>query len=346
MILRPELVYVEEGVAESHVTRRILAALGDVPRMRVDDTEPIGIEADGPEALIQRSKRRLLLARKNGDLVKTYMQTSGALSADEHYIIHGHNCPFDCEYCFLQGYFGHFVPTIFVNQDEVLQAIRETACRADGGRAVFHAGELCDSLVFDDLTGFAPRLVDAFRELPNAMLELRTKSTCVGNLLRTSPAANVIVSWTFAPDVVCRQYEHGAPSFEERLQAARACQRAGYRIGIRLDPMIRCEGWRDHYREMLCAIFGALSHEGLDVVAGCFRFLPQLEKAIRARRPGCRLLLDEFVPCADGKRRYLRKLRTEMYEEVLGSMRSLDGSVKVRICMETASVMRRLASRL
>jgi hypothetical protein len=96
---------------------------------------------------------------------------------------------------------------------------------------------------------------------------------------------------------------------------------------------------------MLWAVFRTLSHERLEsAVIGCFRFLPKLESAIRLRRPGGRLLLDEFVPCADGKRRYFRPLRTEVYETLIGLIRRLGGSVKVSVCMETPAVMRRLGA--
>jgi hypothetical protein len=51
------------------------------------------------------------------------------------------------------------------------------------------------------------------------------------------------------------------------------------------------------------------------------------------------LFLEEFVPCQDGKHRYLQKTRSAMYRHLLTALEPLHG-VPVYLCMESPSVWR------
>lgn len=143
----------------------------------------------------------------------------------------------DCEYCFLQGYFDNAIPTLFVNHEEMLSEIREVIIAAGDKRIVFHAGELCDAFIFDDLTGLSHKLIHLFSEFPNARLELRTKAVSLEDLLSISGIDNVVISWTFSPQVITDAHEHKTPSLEDRISAAEEVQKAGYNVGICLDPI-------------------------------------------------------------------------------------------------------------
>ena len=66
-------------------------------------------------------------------------------------------------------------------------------------------GELTDSLALDRLTGLSRRLVPYFAELPNATLELKTKSAEIGELLNLDSRGRTVVSWSVnAPAIVER----------------------------------------------------------------------------------------------------------------------------------------------
>jgi spore photoproduct lyase len=71
---------------------------------------------------------------------------------------------------------------------------------------------------------------------------------------------------------------------------------------------------------------------------GGFRYLPSLTKVIRERNLQTSLLLGEFVPCVDGKYRYFRPTRTEVYKEIGKVIRDLSKDVKISLCMETPEV--------
>lgn len=336
---QPKKIFIEKEVVNSPVTKQIINKLPGVVVEYIDDYRNIRIEGNTTDDVYIESKECLAIARKKGGLVKEFRCRDGIIGNTEYFISHGNNCNLDCEYCFLQSYFDNAVPTVFVNHDEILTAIKDVLLAAGDKKTVFHAGELCDALAFDDLTGLSLKLIPLFSEYPNARLELRTKTTTIENLLTIPGRNNIVISWTFSPQLIVDAYERKTPSLEERVGAAEETQRAGYNVGICLDPIILCEDWFSNYKTMLEMLFDRLDITKIKFVSlGGFRYLPSLTRVIRDRNPETNLLLGEFVPCIDGKYRYFRPIRAEVYREIGKVIREITGDVKMSLCMETSEV--------
>ncbi len=65
---------------------------------------------------------------------------------------------------------------------------------------------------------------------------------------------------------------------------------------------------------------------------GSFRFMPSLKEVIRRRHPSSELLNGEFVPGLDGKMRYFKPIRMELYafmRETSGPLVSEPGPLPV-----------------
>ncbi len=337
--LQPKKIFIEKEVVNSSVTQQILNKLPDVIVEYIDDYSSIRIEGSTTDDVFKESKECLAIARKKGELVKQFRCRDGIIGNTEYFISHGNNCNLDCEYCFLQSYFDNAVPTVFTNHDEILTAIKDVLLAAGDKKTVFHAGELCDALAFDDLTGLSRKLIPLFSEYPNARLELRTKTTTIENLLTIPGTNNIVISWTFSPQLIVDAYEHKTPSLEKRVRAAEEVQRAGYNVGICLDPIILCEDWFNNYKAMFEMLFDRLDIKKIRFISlGGFRYLPSLTRVIRDRNPKTNLLLGEFVPCIDGKYRYFRPIRVEIYREVGKAIREITRDVKMSLCMETPEV--------
>lgn len=337
--LQPKKIFIEKDVVNSSVTQQILSKLPDVTVEYIDDYRSIRIEGSTTDDVFKESKECLAIARKKGGLVKEFRCRDGIIGNTEYFISHGNNCNLDCEYCFLQSYFDNAVPTVFINHDEILTAIKDVLLAAGDKKTVFHAGELCDALAFDDLTGLSRKLIPLFSEYPNARLELRTKTTTIENLLTIPGTNNIVISWTFSPQLIVDAYEHKTPSLEKRVRAAEEVQRAGYNVGICLDPIILCEDWFNNYKAMLEMLFDRLDIARIKFVSlGGFRYLPSLTRVIKERNPKTNLLLGEFVPCVDGKYRYFRPIRVKAYREIGKVIREITRDVKMSLCMETPEV--------
>lgn len=337
--LQPKKIFIEKDVVNSSVTRHILDKLPGVVVEYIDDYRSIRIDGCTTDNVFRKSKECLAIAGKKGGLVKQFRCRDGIIGNTEYFISHGNNCNLDCEYCFLQSYFDNAVPTVFINHDEILNEIKDIMIAAGDKKTVFHAGELCDALAFDDLTGLSVKLISLFSEHPNARLELRTKTTAIENLLKIAGAENIVISWTFSPQVIVDAYEHKTPSLEKRVMAAAEVQRAGYNVGVCLDPIILCEDWFNNYKTMLEMLLDRLDIARIKFVSlGGFRYLPSLVRVIRDRKPQTDLLLGEFVPCVDGKYRYFRPIRVEIYKRIGTVIREITKDIKISLCMETPEV--------
>ena len=336
---RPDSLYIEKSVLREPLTVAILDRLAGAEVEVIENYQTLGWKYLSANRRFKREKRGLALARKQGEMVKEVERDLYRTTPNEFYIVHSQGCPFDCQYCFLYDYLDHQVPTIFVNIDDILQSIREIVASRPGERLIFHTGEFSDALAFDHITNLSRPIVELFANYRNAFVEFRTKCDNVENLIGLQHNGQVIVSWTFSPQRVAQFFEYGTARADERIAAARRCQQAGYRIALRFDPIIRYPGWENDYCELISKMGAQLNGTLLsDCQLGVFRYTPGLGHIIRERFPKSYLRLEESVPCGDGKYRYLKHLRIEMYQKIMGWLRIHFPDLKIDLCMESPDV--------
>ena len=336
--LYPEKVFVETAAAELPRTKRIIEKLEQAEIIFVDDYRGIEIPGESLDERYRSAKKCLALAVKKGGMVKEFRRHSCLRQGREYYLIHAANCPFDCSYCYLQAYYENAVPTIFVNTEHLFGQVVQVLETESGEDVLFHAGETADALALEHFSGFAADAVGFFAQFENATLELRTKSANVEAILPLRHAGRTVVSWTLTPTEIIAQYERGAASLEGRLKAASMCAQAGYPIGLRFDPIICYDGWQRGYGRLIKQISESLAPEGIhSIVFGGFRFPPRLREIMVERFGRDELSLGEFVPSPDGKFRYFRHIREEMYRALIGMIQKAFGHEilsKVELAME------------
>lgn len=244
-------------------------------------------------------------------------------------------CPYRCKYCILQDYLEGREIQVLVNVRDALREV-EAAVRDHPGILRVGTGELGDSLALEPLVPLSPQLVPFFAEIPNAILELKTKSCQVKRLLELSHGGHTVVSFSLNPALVAGLAEPEVPSPKERIQAARRCQERGYPVGIHLDPLVMVKGWQEAYRELLEDVFRELDPRGiLWVSMGALRYPPSLHQKLVEAGLG----LGEMVPGLDGKRRYLRPLRAAMFRTIGAWVREMAGDGPfLYLCMESPEV--------
>lgn len=334
----PEKVFVETAAAELPRTKRILDKIGQADIIFVDDHRAIEIPGDSTDERFRGAKNCLAIAVKRGESVKEFRRHSCLRQDTEYYLVHAANCPFDCSYCYLQSYYENAVPTLFVNTDQLFGRVVQIVENERGGNILFHAGETADALALEHFSGFATDAVGFFAQLKNATLELRTKSEYVENILGLNHAGRTVVSWTLTPTEIIERYERGAASLENRLRAASLCSQAGYPIGLRFDPLIHYDGWQRGYRYLMERIAESLQPDRVhSIVLGGFRFPPRLREIMLERFGRNELTLGEFVPSPDGKLRYFRHIREEMYRALVVMIEEMLGPAtlpKIELAME------------
>jgi spore photoproduct lyase len=330
---KPDKLYIEKGVEDFELTKKILGRLNPIDIEYVEDYKKIGFDKDFVDRA-NEDKDSLALGQKKGEVLKSI----GRMGNGQYYLFHEMDCKYDCEYCYLQYYFQTKVPVIFVNRSDVIDRMKEAM--ELHSKTYFHVGEICDSLAFDDLTDFSLDLAELVKDNPNCTIEFRTKSTNIENLLSIeNPTPNIIPSWTMSPQIVSETLEHKTPKFSDRLAAAKACQKKGYTVGIRIDPIIIYEDWENGYSEMIRQIMTTLDPKCIDYITlGSIKIHKLLTDVIRKRFPKSKLLLGEIFPSEDGKYRYLKFQRVEVYKKIMSWIRDYDSSIKVELSLETEDI--------
>jgi spore photoproduct lyase len=336
----PQEIIIERGCESTPMVSRLTAAL---PHVRLIITEGAPEEAPfltSPAARFAAAKKRLYVAKHKGEFLKKCPGSDGQVCCNYFVINFASNCPMDCSYCYLQEYLAHNPALkVVANVDDLLTEADELLGKHRRYFFRIGTGEITDSLILDPYIGFTREVVPFFAEQPNVLLELKTKSNCVDELLTLDPKGRVVVSWSMNPQAVIDADEHGTASLQERLQAARVCQDAGYRLGFHFDPLIEYPDWEKDYEEMVQRLFATVDWRRISWLSmGVLRNTPGLKRVMRERRPRTRLLAAEQVPNPDGKLRYFQPLRIEMYRKMLGWIRRSAPTVKVYLCMESKHV--------
>lgn len=306
-----ETIYIEEAVREHP---RVVEILARFPAARRISCYRYG-EVFNPKSQnfrLQKLKPALILAEKYRNFVLEAPQGYGMGANQNYYFSHVLNCLYDCRYCFLQGMYqsAHYV--LFVNYEDFQQEIKRLCMEPSTEPRHFFSGYDCDSLALEPVTGFTESFLPFFAGLPNAWLELRTKSTQVRSLLNRAPLPRCVVAFSLSPAAVAGQVEAKAPSLQRRLEALCKCQEQGWLIGLRFDPLIYQSGYQDHYRQLFEQIFARIDLSLLHSVSlGVFRLPEPFFKKIHALYPDEKLFAGPLAS-QQGMVSYAKSLEQDM----------------------------------
>ncbi len=141
---------------------------------------------------------------------------------------------------------------------------------------------------------------------------------------------------------MAEELEIGAPALMKRIETARRVCQKGFRVGFHFDPLIRHPGWREDYDEIIENLFKSIQMNKIAWISlGSLRFPANLKSIIRMRFPKTKILFDEFIKGKDGKFRYFKPLRIELYKKIVASIKRHGGSnIPLYFCMESEEVWR------
>jgi len=256
--------------------------------------------------------------QRKSRFVKLFDKTPEEVLCPHFYeLILSNGCPYNCDYCYLALTFrGNKNPTLFINSWS--QVEKELEAIPSG---VFSTGELADSLAI--VPPLLPQAIDYFRSQTKRHLLLTTKSCNIRALSSRVPCSTVIVSFSVNSSIISKKYEHGAPDTMKRLEAAEELSRIGWRVRIRLDPIILEEGLHG-YRE-ICARIAHFQPEMVTVgslrqYVGLFNYSPN------APRRGLALSTDRRM-------RYPLNVREQAYSQIADWL-----GFQPALCKETKSL--------
>jgi spore photoproduct lyase len=226
---------------------------------------------------------------------------------------------------------------VYADTSPSVRRIREIAAANPDRLIRVGSGETGDSLQLDPVFELSAEFIRGLADVPNVCFESKTKTDFVDQLLGIPEKGGAVVAFSLNAVSVSRAEEEYAASLDERLAAARRVVAAGYRTAFHFDPIIGFDGWEAAYGEVVDRLAAFRARDVAWISLGTFRYPPALKDKI-GQRP---YLFDEFVPCRDGKYRYLQRRRARMYAWFLERIRK-NCDAPVYLCMESADMWRKV----
>lgn len=186
--------------------------------------------------------------RKSRFIRKLYSTPPTTTVCPNFYLLaHAAGCLFEpqCSYCYLKSTFGYLDgQEAFTNYDEMQHEIRNWIARDDLDSYMLNAGTMSDSFSFEAVRPVVATLVETFREAaqgrPHTLLFVTKGGHEVCRALyELAPCPNVIVSFSVNNALAAQRLESGAATVADRLQTARELKELGWRLRMRIDPMIK-----------------------------------------------------------------------------------------------------------
>ena len=332
----------EEGSEKNPMTRRIMGKLphdlSDVSEASFKFQKPLDSKVGD-----NMGKDTLHLLSYKGEFLKPCPGTKEYICCDYQILNVATNCPLDCSYCILQSYFlNQPYLRIHVNLEENMARILAVIDRDPEQIIRVGTGEFADSLALDPLTRWTDILMRPFSKRKNAVLEFKTKTAQIEGLLASPYRDRIIVSWSLNSPLISTKEEKGAATLKQRLEAARRCQQEGFVVSFHFDPLIPHKGWREGYLKTIDLMDRYLDPGGIIWISmGSLRFMPDLKPIIRKRHPETSILDGEFITGLDGKARYFKPIRMELYGFMRQNLEQWHSDLGLYLCMESDEVWRK-----
>ena len=339
-------IVIEDGCRQSALAARVIAgAPAGVPvnfvadarvavRPRAEAVDPFGA-----------GKRRMAVMRRRAPFLMACPAGSSEFACCGYLVlVLASNCPMDCSYCFLQEYLADNPGfQVYANYPDAFDELERMRRRAPVRALRVGTGELADSLAFDRLTGISRDLVEFCAPREGLLLELKTKTDEIDNLLTVDPRGRTLVSWTLSPPQVFARSEKGTAPPAARLAAARRVLATGYKVGFHLDPVIAYPDAERDYLALLDDLFDTISPSRIAFISlGGLRMTPALRTIARRRHPQDPLLCGEEVLAPDGRYRTFTPLRVGLLRALERRIAAASPTLPRYLCMEPPSIHRRV----
>lgn len=240
-------------------------------------------------------------------------------------------CNFDCAWCYLNGTL-RFRPMkkdpYLKEKDKIKSHVRNFLYQNETP-SILNSGELSDSLLFegteDALSGF---VIDLFKRQNKHKLLILTKSDDVNGILESKSQDILISSFSINAFDVSKKWEKRAPSPKKRIKAAKKLYNEGYKVRMRIDPLVPISGWENKYKDLIDYLFCNLTPEVITLGS-----LRGLQSTINNSKD------KTWVKYLDDKSNWGKKIsfekRYDMYKTLITYLKTEYNYYDVGLCKET-----------
>ena len=334
-------IYIDKEAKDNKITKDILKKHPNIPNEVISENEIKYFYRD--TELVDKSKKTLFLTINKGKFLKKCPGTKSHLCCNYYVLTPVYNCPLDCSYCFLQGHINSSYIKMFVNYEDIFKELDKLIELYPNMQFRLGTGEFSDSLVFEDINNFAESMFKYIEERKNIIFELKTKTNNIEMLLKQKPLENVVIAWSVNPEKLISCEEIGTAALNERIEAAYKCQEYGYKVAFHFDPIINYLGWEEDYKQLINMIFKNIYPKNISWISlGTLRYTQETKKVIEKRFPESKIIYGELIQGLDGKYRYFKKIREEMFKKIYDYLKSRDNNLLIYMCMEADFMWRKI----
>ncbi len=222
-------------------------------------------------------ERKTLVARiGDGSIIKRFDKTSRPKSKEDVACPHflefkwGYGCNYNCSWCYLQGTLRRLKSKTQprIKDVEKIKKHLETFLEKAFYQELLNAGEIADSLMFENsdkaLSNIIKECFDSPINKKDHIALIVTKSDKTENLLKNY-IEHAIISYSLNAHKPAKRWEKGAPTVDDRLAALEQLQDAGYKIRVRIDPIVPVPGWNGAYEGLINKIYKKLEPERITI---------------------------------------------------------------------------------
>ena len=284
-----DTVYYEKNIMDHPKTLEIMSRFSNARQICIERYGEV-FNKRNQNFKLQKTNPALILAEKQKGFVLPVPEGFGIAQTQNFYFSHMYNCIYDCRYCFLQGMYSSANYVLFVNYEDFSMEIENTINRYKNESVTFFSGYDCDSLALENVTHFMKFILPLFEKHPNALLELRTKSVQLQPMMSRPALNNCIIAYSLIPEAISKALDKKTPSIQRRIGAMKTLSKAGWKLGLRFDPLIHGHDWKNLYRILIEDIFKEIPVNSIHSISfGALRFPKAMFKKIYSLYPDERL---------------------------------------------------------
>jgi spore photoproduct lyase len=333
--MRISKLFINRQVADHPMTRSIQLRL-KLPAETVQNAQQVYEAVSSAPDPVQQGKETLYLTRNRGAFLKKCPGTSHYTCCDYQILHIGSFCHMDCTYCVLQTYFHPPILQYFVNHEDLMAELNTVLGKPAKKIRRIGTGEFTDSLIWESWIDVSPLLVQRFAAQKHAVLELKTKTTAIERLQNLNHNHKTIAAWSLNTNHIIQTQERATASLTARLKAAARCETWGYPLAFHFDPLVLYDGCEKDYTRVIERLYSQVSADNIVWISlGTLRFPPSIKTVIQKRFPDSKII---FIKGMDGKMRYFKPLRIDLYRKVAECIHDHAPDTAVYLCMEDDEV--------
>lgn len=333
-----KIIFIENTSVHTRIAENFKSL--DCPFIEYADDAELSCRLNALKENNYKSKEILILKSFNGRFFQTCPGSPGVICCNYRVINTCFNCLYSCAYCFLGSYLNSSGIQQFTNIEKIFKEIDQFLLSSDSNTFYrIGSGQFTDSLMMDKTTGIAEMLITRYCSVPNLMIEFKTKSENVDHLLNIKNKGNAVFAWSLSTERNIIKYEKGTASLEQRINAAARAAKAGYYIAFHFDPVIIYSNWKHEYEILFEQLFSNINPEKIVWISiGAFRYTPAFKEVIRNEFPDEEMTVEEMFPGIDGKMRYLKSKRKDIYITIKNLVQRYTDKPFIYLCMETPEI--------